>query len=44
MSRYLGFGSDNHSNVHPDILKAIEKANKEYTNSRDVQARCGGLD
>ena len=31
MSRYLGFGSDNHSNVHPDILKAIEKANKEYT-------------
>jgi len=31
MSRYLGFGSDNHSSVHPDVLKAIEKANKEYT-------------
>ena len=26
-----GFGSDNHSGVHPDIMKAIEAANKEYT-------------
>ena len=31
MSSFKGFGSDNHSSVHPDILKAIEKANKEYT-------------
>lgn len=27
MSCYKGFGSDNHSSVHPDILKAVEKAN-----------------
>ncbi|MFE3846092.1 threonine aldolase family protein [Thermoplasmatota archaeon] len=26
-----GFGSDNHSGVHPDIMKAIEFANKDYT-------------
>jgi threonine aldolase len=31
MSSYSGFGSDNHSNVHPDILKAIENANKGYS-------------
>jgi len=24
------FGSDNHSGVHPDILKAIDKANIGY--------------
>lgn len=27
------FGSDNHSGVHPDILKAVENANKEYYHS-----------
>lgn len=31
MSTNYGFGSDNHSGVHPDIMKAIEIANKEYT-------------
>ena len=31
MTQFLGFGSDNHSSVHPDILKAIKQANKEYT-------------
>jgi threonine aldolase len=31
MTQFLGFGSDNHSSVHPDILKAIIQANKEYT-------------
>jgi len=25
------FGSDNHSGVHPEIMKAIEKVNKDYT-------------
>lgn len=25
------FGSDNHSGVHPDIMKAIKSANKDYT-------------
>ncbi|UCB58054.1 MAG: aminotransferase class V-fold PLP-dependent enzyme [Thermoplasmatales archaeon] len=25
------FGSDNHSGVHPEIMKAIENANKDYT-------------
>ncbi len=31
MAKYYGFGSDNHSGVHPDIFKAIESANKDYT-------------
>ena len=31
MSINYGFGSDNHSGVHPDIMKAIEAANKKYT-------------
>jgi threonine aldolase len=31
MSIYKGFGSDNHSGVHPDILKAIESANFGYS-------------
>ena len=31
MSCYKGFGSDNHSSVHPDILKAIEKANMGHS-------------
>ena len=31
MSVFVGFGSDNHSGVHPDILKALEKVNKGYT-------------
>jgi len=30
MSINYGFGSDNHSGVHPDIMKAIETANKKY--------------
>jgi threonine aldolase len=30
MSTYAGFGSDNHSGVHPDILKALTKVNEEY--------------
>jgi threonine aldolase len=30
MERFDGFGSDNHSGVHPDILRALELANKEY--------------
>jgi threonine aldolase len=30
MSIHYGFGSDNHSGVHPEIMKAIEEANKEY--------------
>jgi len=31
MSDNNGFGSDNHSGIHPDILKAIETANNDYT-------------
>ena len=31
MKTHYGFGSDNHSGIHPDIMKAIELANKEYT-------------
>jgi threonine aldolase len=31
MSNYKGFGSDNHSGVHPDILKAIETVNVDYS-------------
>lgn len=31
MELNVQFGSDNHSNVHPGILKAIETANKGYT-------------
>jgi len=27
---YVGFGSDNHSGVHPAIIKAIEDANNNY--------------
>ena len=30
MSKNNGFGSDNHSGVHPDILKAIESVNTGY--------------
>ena len=30
MSINKEFGSDNHSGVHPDILKAIKSANKDY--------------
>jgi len=30
MSINYGFGSDNHSGVHPDIMKAIDTANKKY--------------
>lgn len=30
MSLFTGFGSDNHAGVHPDILRAIEQANKGY--------------
>jgi threonine aldolase len=30
MTAHNGFGSDNHSGVHPDIMKAIEFANKDY--------------
>jgi threonine aldolase len=31
MAVFTGFGSDNHAGVHPDILKALEKANNGYT-------------
>ena len=31
MSLFTGFGSDNHSSVHPDILKALEQANHGFT-------------
>ena len=31
MSNYKGFGSDNHSGVHPDILKAIDSVNVDYS-------------
>ena len=31
MSLNVEFGSDNHSGVHPDIMKAIFDVNKEYT-------------
>ena len=31
MNKHYGFGSDNHSGVHPDIMKAIISANKDYT-------------
>ena len=31
MSTNYGFGSDNHSGVHPDILKAMNVANKDFT-------------
>ena len=31
MSLNVEFGSDNHSGVHPDIIKAIIEANKGYT-------------
>ena len=31
MSDNNGFGSDNHSGIHPDIIKAIETANNDYT-------------
>ncbi len=31
MAVHTGFGSDNHSGVHPDILKALEKVNSGYT-------------
>ena len=31
MSVFAGFGSDNHSGVHPDILKAVEHANQGYS-------------
>jgi len=31
MSNNKGFASDNHSGVHPDILKAIVSANVDYT-------------
>jgi len=31
MTTHYGFGSDNHSGVHPDIMKALESANKDYT-------------
>jgi threonine aldolase len=28
---FTGFGSDNHSGVHPEILRALEKVNSGYT-------------
>jgi len=31
MATHYGFGSDNHSGVHPNIMKAIENSNKNYT-------------
>ena len=31
MASFAGFGSDNHSAVHPDILKALCNANEGYT-------------
>jgi threonine aldolase len=31
MAAFTGFGSDNHSGVHPEILKALEKVNNGYT-------------
>ncbi|HVP99957.1 MAG TPA: beta-eliminating lyase-related protein [Candidatus Thermoplasmatota archaeon] len=31
MAVFTGFGSDNHSGVHPKILEALEKANSGYT-------------
>jgi threonine aldolase len=31
MSSFVGFGSDNHSGVHPDILNALRNINKGYT-------------
>jgi len=30
MNIHYGFGSDNHSGIHPDIMKAIKSANKDY--------------
>jgi threonine aldolase len=30
MSSFAGFGSDNHSGVHPDILKALRDVNEGY--------------
>ena len=30
MAVFTGFGSDNHSGVHPEILKALEKVNSGY--------------
>jgi threonine aldolase len=31
MSLFTGFGSDNHSGVHPDILTALQNANEGYS-------------
>jgi threonine aldolase len=31
MSSFVGFGSDNHSGVHPDILNALRNINEGYT-------------
>ena len=31
MATHYGFGSDNHSGVHLDIIKALESANKGYS-------------
>jgi threonine aldolase len=31
MSSFAGFGSDNHSGVHPDILNAMRNVNEGYT-------------
>jgi threonine aldolase len=31
MSSFAGFGSDNHSGVHPNILNALRNANEGYT-------------
>jgi len=31
MSSFAGFGSDNHSGVHPDILNALQNVNEGYT-------------
>ena len=31
MSSFAGFGSDNHSGVHPDILNALRNSNEGYT-------------
>ena len=31
MSSFAGFGSDNHSGVHPDILNALRNVNEGYT-------------
>ena len=30
MSVFAGFGSDNHSGVHPDILNALRNVNEGY--------------